>query len=132
MNVAIFGAGTMGHALALVFALGGHAVRLTDNDPATLARAPALMATALDTLREAGETDWADARLAQAVTCCASVADTLEGAELVVEAIIERPDAKRALFAEIDRLAPRARSSPATPATSTSSPWCPRPARPAR
>ena len=34
-NVAVLGAGTMGHALALVFALGGHRVRLTDSDPAT-------------------------------------------------------------------------------------------------
>ncbi|MBV9812819.1 MAG: 3-hydroxyacyl-CoA dehydrogenase family protein [Acetobacteraceae bacterium] len=105
MNVAVFGAGTMGHALALVFALGGHKVRLTDNSPATLARAPALMATALATLREAGETDWTDGHLAQAVTRHETVAETLDGAELIVEAIIERPDAKRALYAEIDRLA---------------------------
>jgi 3-hydroxybutyryl-CoA dehydrogenase len=34
------------------------------------------------------------------------VADTLQGAELIVEAIIERPDAKRALYSEIDALAP--------------------------
>ncbi len=105
MHVAVFGAGTMGHALALVFALGGHTVRLTDNDPATLARAPSLMQTALATLREAGETDWTDAELARHITCHGTVAETLHGAALVVEAIIERPDAKRALFAEIDALA---------------------------
>ena len=29
-EVAVVGAGLMGHALALVFALGGHQVRLTD------------------------------------------------------------------------------------------------------
>jgi 3-hydroxybutyryl-CoA dehydrogenase len=56
-EVAVVGAGLMGHALALVFALGGHQVRLTDNNPDTLARAPALMATALATLAEAGEVD---------------------------------------------------------------------------
>ena len=105
MNVAVFGAGTMGHALALVFALGGHKVRLTDSNPETLARAPALMATALATLREASETDWTDGHLAQAVTRHATVAETLDGAELIVEAIIERPDAKRALFRQIDELA---------------------------
>jgi 3-hydroxybutyryl-CoA dehydrogenase len=105
MRIAVFGAGTMGHALALVFALGGHRVRLTDNDPATLGRAPGLMRTALATLREAGETEFSDARLAEAITCHATVAETLDGAELIVEAIIERPDAKRALFAQIDALA---------------------------
>ena len=30
-NVVIFGAGTMGHAIALRFARGGHAVTLTDD-----------------------------------------------------------------------------------------------------
>ncbi|HEX3347052.1 MAG TPA: 3-hydroxyacyl-CoA dehydrogenase family protein [Acetobacteraceae bacterium] len=105
MNVAVFGAGTMGHALALVFALGGHKVRLTDNNKATLDRAPALMAMALATLREAGESDWTDGHLAQAVTRHATVAETLDGAELIVEAVVERPEVKRALFAEIDALA---------------------------
>ena len=101
MKVAVFGAGLMGHALALVHALGGHTVRMTDTDQKTLA-------AALATLREGGEVDaaWTEARLAGAVTCCATPAETLQGAELVVEAIVERPDAKRALFAEIDALAP--------------------------
>ena len=96
----------MGHALALVFALGGHRVRLTDSDPATLARAPGLMATALATLREAGETDWTDARLSESVRTCQTPGDTLAGAEFVIEAISERSDAKRALFEQIDALAP--------------------------
>lgn len=55
MQVSIIGAGTMGHGLALVFALGGHAVRLTDSDAAVLERAGALMEGALATLREAGD-----------------------------------------------------------------------------
>ena len=40
-EIAILGAGLMGHALALVYALGGHNVRLTDSNAETLARAPA-------------------------------------------------------------------------------------------
>jgi 3-hydroxybutyryl-CoA dehydrogenase len=108
MKVAVFGAGLMGHAIALVHALGGHAVRLTDSNAATLAQAPVLMKAALATLREGGEADasWTDARLDAAVTCCKTVAETADGAEFIVEAITERPDAKRALYAEIDRSAP--------------------------
>ncbi len=108
MRGAVFGAGLMGHAIALVHALGGHTVRMTDSNAETLARAPKLMAAALATLREGGEVDasWTEARLAGVVKCCATPKETLEGAELIVEAIIERPDAKRALFAEIDALAP--------------------------
>ncbi len=103
-EIAVVGAGTMGHALALVFALGGHAVRLTDSDAATLERAPGLMRTALDTLRQAGEVaeDWD--RLGQAVRICPALEETVAGAEIVVEAIIEQPEAKRVLFLQLDTL----------------------------
>lgn len=106
-QVAVLGAGTMGHALALVFALGGHDVALTDNDPATLDRAMPLMQTALRTLAESGEVDadWTPERLEGAITLRPTLEDTLRGAELVVEAIIEQPEAKRALFAQVDAIA---------------------------
>jgi 3-hydroxybutyryl-CoA dehydrogenase len=107
-NVAVLGAGTMGHALALVFALGGHRVRLTDSNPATLERAQGLMETALATLARLGEAppERTAAWLAGAVTRHASLAETAREAELIIEAIIERPDAKRALYAELDEVAP--------------------------
>ncbi|MBV8591491.1 MAG: 3-hydroxyacyl-CoA dehydrogenase family protein [Acetobacteraceae bacterium] len=103
-DVAVIGAGTMGHALALVFALGGHRVRLTDNNPATLDRAPRLMQAALASLVEAGEADrsWTAERLQRAVTCVAEAEETVRGADLVIEAIIEQPEVKRRLFAGLD------------------------------
>src|SRR5947209_8017010 len=105
-DVAVVGAGLMGHALALVFALGGHRVRLTDNDPQVLERAPGLMATALATLSAAGEADgtWNQQRLSKAVHCIASLAETVKGASLVVEAVVERPDVKRAVYAQLETL----------------------------
>lgn len=105
-GVAVVGAGLMGHALALVFALGGHQVRLTDSNAQTLERAPELMATALATLTEAGEADasWTPQRLAQAVRCTPALGDTVAGAKLVIEAIVERPDAKRALYQQLQSL----------------------------
>jgi 3-hydroxybutyryl-CoA dehydrogenase len=110
IKVAVLGAGTMGHALALVYALGGHEVRLTDNSMATLDRAGGLMETALRSLVEAGEApagctpDW----LHRQVVRCATLADTLKDCHLVVEAIVENPEAKRAVYAEVDRHAPEA------------------------
>lgn len=106
----MLGAGTMGHALALVFALGGHRVRLTDSSAATLARAPALMRAALETLIEGGEApDGFDAaRLDAAISTHASLPDTVRGAAIVVEAIVERPEAKQALYAELDAMLPEA------------------------
>ena len=53
-EIAIVGGGVMGHGIALVLALAGHGVRLTDTRPETRARIPALMDSALATLREAG------------------------------------------------------------------------------
>jgi 3-hydroxybutyryl-CoA dehydrogenase len=105
-EVAVVGAGLMGHALALVFALGGHQVRLTDTNPETLERAPGLMATALATLAEAGEVDasWDRQRLSAAVRCVPSLAQTVAGASVVVEAVIERPDIKRALYEQLETL----------------------------
>jgi 3-hydroxybutyryl-CoA dehydrogenase len=105
-DVAVVGAGLMGHALALVFALGGHQVRLTDNNPETLQRAPGLMATALATLSAAGEADgtWNNQRLSKAVRCMPALADTVQGAALVVEAVVERPDVKRTLYAQLETM----------------------------
>jgi 3-hydroxybutyryl-CoA dehydrogenase len=105
-DVAVIGAGLMGHALALVFALGGHQVRLTDTNAETLERAPGLMATALATLAEAGEADgtWNRQRLSKAVRCVPSLAETVRGAAVVIEAVAERPDVKRALYDQLQSL----------------------------
>jgi 3-hydroxybutyryl-CoA dehydrogenase len=105
-EVAVVGAGLMGHALALVFALGGHQVRLTDTSAETLERAPGLMATALATLAEAGEVDasWDRQRLSHAVRCIPSLEQTVKGATVVIEAIVERPDAKRAVYQQLETL----------------------------
>jgi 3-hydroxybutyryl-CoA dehydrogenase len=105
-EVAVVGAGLMGHALALVFALGGHQVRLTDTSAETLDRAPGLMATALATLAEAGEVDasWDRQRLSHAVRCIPSLEQMVAGAAVVIEAIVERPDAKRAVYQQFETL----------------------------
>jgi 3-hydroxybutyryl-CoA dehydrogenase len=108
IKVAVIGAGTMGHALALVYALGGHEVRLTDSSMTMLDKAGGLMETALASLVAHGEApeactaEWLHGQ----VTRLPMLAETLEGADLVVEAIVENPEAKRTLFAEVDRLAP--------------------------
>jgi 3-hydroxybutyryl-CoA dehydrogenase len=110
IKVAVLGAGTMGHALALVYALGGHEVRLTDSSMGMLDKAGGLMETALASLVEAGEAppectaEW----LHQQVVRLPTLAETVRDCHLVVEAIVENPDAKRAVFAEVDAHAPEA------------------------
>ena len=105
-EIAIIGAGIMGHGLALVFALGGHAVRLTDSREEALAGAPALMRSALATLLEAGEVEAGRADAADRVTLCRTLEEAVDGAALVIEAVTEDPGVKRALFAALDGAMP--------------------------
>ncbi len=108
IKVAVLGAGTMGHALALVYALGGNEVRLTDSSMAMLEKAGGLMETALASLVEHGEApsgctpEWLRGQVARVPT----TAEAVEDADLIVEAIVENPETKRALFEEVDRHAP--------------------------
>ena len=54
IEVAVIGAGLMGHGLALVHAMGGHKVKMQDISKEQLEAGVALIASALDTLVDAG------------------------------------------------------------------------------
>lgn len=106
-RIAVIGAGTMGHALALVHALGGCRVSLFDSNPDVLRRAPGMIGAACATLREAGSISAVEERAAQdRIALAGSLADAVRDAELIVEAVVEKAEIKRAVFEEIDRLAP--------------------------
>ncbi|MGD2135962.1 MAG: 3-hydroxyacyl-CoA dehydrogenase NAD-binding domain-containing protein, partial [Gemmatimonadales bacterium] len=104
-RVAVIGAGTMGHGVAQVAALAGFDTSLTDARPEALEpaleRIRANLAKGVD--RGKVDTDAADdalrrLRLAQALD------DTVERADLVIEAVVEDLEVKRALFAQLDQL----------------------------
>ncbi|WP_027133120.1 3-hydroxyacyl-CoA dehydrogenase family protein [Geminicoccus roseus] len=107
-QIAVVGAGLMGHALALVFALGGHRVRLTDSNQATLDGSMALIEKAAATLIAAGEADpsWTPERLAGVISRHEKLADTVHDADLVIEAVAEIAEVKETLFRQLDELAP--------------------------
>lgn len=106
-NIAVIGAGTMGHGLALVHAIGGCDVRLYDIDPEMLTQARGLMKAACNTLQKDGVHTRAelDAALAR-IEDCNELAATVADADLIVEAVVEKTDVKRVVFAEIADLAP--------------------------
>ena len=103
-DVAVLGAGTMGHALALVHALGGCRVRLYDNNPAQLEQAPELISAALTTLADAGE-DFDSAAVLGRIATVAELPATVVDAELVVEAVVENREIKRRVFQAVDEVA---------------------------
>ena len=107
-NIAIIGAGTMGHSLAQAFAQGGYQVSLNDTSDEVLSKAQTLISSNLDTLSRAGLFDPAEKEkvLEQRITCTTDLARAVAQSDLVIEAIVEVPEVKKEMFSELDRLAP--------------------------
>lgn len=101
-NVAVIGAGLMGHGLALVHALGGCRVKLHDVSEEQLEAAKTRIAGAARTLVEGKAISPAEAEAAPTrVAYCSALEDALADADLVVEAIVENAEAKHALYATL-------------------------------
>jgi 3-hydroxybutyryl-CoA dehydrogenase len=104
LRVAVIGAGTMGNGIAQVFGQGGHAVVLSDIDAAALERARDQIDRSLGKLAEKGKIAAADRTAALSrIEFTRDLAD-VTAADLVVEAVVEKLDVKRELFAELDRI----------------------------
>jgi 3-hydroxyacyl-CoA dehydrogenase len=89
----------------MVFARSGWDVRLTDPDAGGLDRAPRLVREGLEELGRFGlATD--PARAAERVAIFGTLEETVGGVDLVQENGPETIEVKRAIFAELDRLAP--------------------------
>lgn len=104
-TVAIVGAGLIGRAWAVVFARAGWAVRLTDPHGPTLDAAPGLIRDELQALHAHGLVDDPEGSAAR-VSVAESLSDAVTPASFVQENGPEAADAKQAMFAELDRLAP--------------------------
>jgi 3-hydroxybutyryl-CoA dehydrogenase len=98
-RVAIIGAGLMGSGLALVFALGGHEVRVTDAMPQSLGSLKDRVVALLRALNKPVDA-------VERITPVAVLADAVSGVDLVVEAAPEKLELKQSLFAEIEAAAP--------------------------
>jgi len=103
-RAAIVGSGLIGRAWAVVFARRGWDVALYDAGSGIAEQARTLVAEALDELAAHGLVEDAGAAAAR-VRAAGSLADALGGATFVQENTPERLEVKRAIFAELDRLA---------------------------
>ena len=97
-TIAIIGAGLIGRSWAFVFARAGLPVRVWDADPAVLERLASDIATMI---HDAG----GDPAIAGRISAFPTLAEALEGAGWVQENGPENAEIKRALFADLDRLA---------------------------
>jgi 3-hydroxybutyryl-CoA dehydrogenase len=104
VKVAVVGAGTMGNGIAHVFAQHGHEVALIDSAPGALERGLATIRKNLDrqVKKEVLTKEKADAALGR-IACSGELA-AAEGADIVVEAIVEDLAAKVGVFEALDNL----------------------------
>ncbi|MCE9658899.1 MAG: 3-hydroxyacyl-CoA dehydrogenase [Burkholderiales bacterium] len=100
--VLVVGAGIMGAGIAQVAAQAGHTVRLFDARDGAAAAACAKLELALEGLVAKGKIGADEAKATVARIRPAGRLDDAAGVGLVVEAIIENADAKRALFRELE------------------------------
>jgi len=94
-NIAVVGAGLMGHGIAQVFALAGHDVTIYDAVKASLDSAKDRI---LANLKDLGE----DQNAVTRVTPIADLGAAVRDADYVVEAVLEDLPLKQKLFGEIE------------------------------
>jgi 3-hydroxybutyryl-CoA dehydrogenase len=94
-KIAVVGAGLMGHGIAQVFALAGHEVTITD---AVQANVDSVKSRIAANLRDLGD----DPAAVERVRPLADLAETVRGADFVVEAVSEDLPLKQKLFVEIE------------------------------
>lgn len=103
-HIAVVGAGTMGSGIAQVCATYGYAVTLIDIVPEPLERAQAAIRQSVEKLHARGRiTDAQRDAALSGIRTSLQMADAA-GADLVVEAVVERLEVKEEVLAQLDRL----------------------------
>jgi 3-hydroxybutyryl-CoA dehydrogenase len=116
-KVAVVGAGAMGRGIAQIAAQAGSIVRLYDTQAPAVEKARADIISQWSRLQEKGRMDEAQVRACtERLQPAATLAD-LADCDLAVEAIVERLDVKKSLFADLEGVV----SDTAVLATNTSS-----------
>ena len=101
-GVAVVGAGTMGIGIAQVFAAYGIPTLLTDRTPELADAGRERSLALLSRLAQAGIVDHdVLATAEQHLRAAPSITDGVQGADLVVEAVVEDLEVKRQLFAKV-------------------------------
>ncbi|WP_299792401.1 3-hydroxyacyl-CoA dehydrogenase [Ramlibacter sp.] len=101
-TIGIAGAGAMGRGIAQIAAQAGSIVRLYDTQAEAVARAIRELGAQWDRLQEKGRMDASAVQAAKQRLLPAASLQDLADCQLVVEAVIERLDVKRALFGELE------------------------------
>ncbi len=104
LTVGVIGTGAMGRGIAQVTAAGGMTVLMTDARPGAAAEARDFIAKMLERAAEKGSMSKDDAAAAVARIKIVDSHKDMKPCHVVIEAIVENLDAKRALFAELEEI----------------------------
>lgn len=106
-KIAVIGAGTMGHGMAHTFARHGYKVSLYDSFPASLEAAPHRMRDELEFMAAEDYITKEDVENTLAnITLFNDLKEAVQDADYVIEAIPERMQLKKELFAQLDEYCP--------------------------
>ncbi len=106
-NIAIIGAGNMGHQIATLCAIHGFKTTCTDISEETLKKAEAFVEKYLPGRVEKGKLTEDQAKTAREnLRFTSSLEDAVKNADFVIEAAVEVLDVKRKIFADLDKFAP--------------------------
>lgn len=104
-NVAILGAGTMGHGIAQLAALASWNVVLCDISRELLAKALEAIKESLDTQERLGKHEGSSpSTVMKRITCVTSIREAVESADLVIECLPENLALKQKVFKELDEI----------------------------
>ena len=106
-NVCVVGAGNMGHQIALQCALSGFKTISTDVVPAVLEKAQKFVDNYLPGRVQKGKMTEEEASAVRSrISFTTDLSDAAKDADVVIEAVLERIDLKRKIFADLDKIAP--------------------------
>lgn len=106
-QIAVVGAGLMGHGIALEFASRGYSVTLHDRSADQLALARIAISEGLERLVSAGRITAEAATATPArISFVPDLREAVAEADLVIEAVTENLEVKRAIFRDLDTYAP--------------------------
>jgi 3-hydroxybutyryl-CoA dehydrogenase len=101
-TVAVVGAGAMGRGIAQIAAQAGSRVLVYDTQPEAVAKALKEIGGQWDRLQEKGRMEPGAVDACKARLAAATDLSALSGCQLVIEAVVERLDVKKELFARLE------------------------------
>ncbi len=106
-QITVLGAGQMGHQIAMLCALGGFETVIQDVQELALSKAESKLNAIMDKWVTKGKlSDDQKEAAFQRLRFTTSFEDAVRNTDFVIEAIVEKLDVKREVFAKLEQLAP--------------------------